>query len=92
MIYREAGTLTVAGQAPMQAERCYHWHSDLSVHFEDGRFFHKVPPSGGDTEHWCAPDTYVGRYDFTCWRTFEVIWRVTGPRKSYQMCSLYTRL
>lgn len=92
LIYRESGVLTVPGQPPMQAERSYHWHHDLSVHFDDGRFFHKVPPAGGATEHWCDPDSYAGRYDFSGWPGFEVTWQVSGPRKSYRMCSLYRRL
>lgn len=91
LIYRETGTLTVAGQLPMRAERCYHWHEGLRVHFDDGRFFHTVPPEGGETTHWCDPDSYHGRYDFTQWPAFEVTWRVTGPQKSYRMHSLYQR-
>jgi len=92
LISHESGTLTVASQPPMQAERTYHWHPDLSVHFDDGRFFHKVPAAGGASEHWCDPDSYRGRYDFSDWPCFRVMWDVTGPRKSYRMQSLYRRL
>jgi hypothetical protein len=76
----------------MLAERRYVWHPDLSVHFDDGRFFHKIPQEGGATDHWCDPDSYEGCYDFSKWPDFGVTWRVTGPRKSYRMHSLYKRL
>lgn len=89
--YRETGTLVLAGQR-MQAERRYLWRPDLSVCFADGRFFHQVPPQGGETAHWCAPDRYEGHYDFTAWPEFRVRWRVTGPRKAYRMTSHYRRL
>jgi hypothetical protein len=91
LIYRETGTLTVTGQPPMQAERRYRWHPDLCVHFDDGRFFHRVPAQGGETDHWCDPDSYHVRYDFSAWPDFEVIWLVSGPRKSYRMFSRYAR-
>mmetsp|Transcript_2571 Transcript_2571/g.4365 ORF Transcript_2571/g.4365 Transcript_2571/m.4365 type:complete len:220 (+) Transcript_2571:108-767(+) len=90
--YVETGTLVMAGTAPMRAERRYHWTGDLSVFFEDGRFFHKVPATGGETHHWCDPDRYHVRYDFSDWPRFAVIWRVDGPRKSYVMTSRFTRL
>lgn len=89
--YLEQGVMQLEGQAAMQAERRYFWSDDLSVFFEDGRFFHTVPAQGGKTEHWCDPDMYKGRYDFTRWPQFEVTWQVTGPRKSYLSQTLYTR-
>lgn len=89
--YRETGQLSLPGTPPMQAEQRYVWHSDLSVYFEDGRFFHKVPATGGQTDHWCDPDTYRGFYDFAGWPAFSVWWEVSGPRKSYSSRSLYSR-
>jgi len=89
LAYVETGTLFLDGTPPMQAERRYHWASDLSVYFDDGRFFHLVPPTGGRTQHWCDPDTYKVDYDFANWPVFTVTWQVRGPRKSYQMTSLY---
>ena len=56
LAYFESGTLALENAPPMQAERRYHWRPDLSVFFEDGRFFHQVPQAGGTTEHWCDPD------------------------------------
>ncbi|AVL51629.1 trigger factor [Roseobacter denitrificans] len=89
--YVEKGLMQIDGQAGMQAERRYFWSGELSVFFEDGRFFHNVPPHGGETEHWCDPDTYKGIYDFTRWPQFEVTWQVTGPKKDYLSKTLYTR-
>ena len=89
--YTEQGTLHVEGAAPMQAERAYIWRPDLSVYFDDGRFFHKVPTQGGRTQHFCDPDTYSGAYDFSDWPQFTVSWDVRGPRKDYRMISLFRR-
>lgn len=87
--YVETGVLTIKDSAPMQAERRYRWAPDLSVFFDDGRFFHKVPAAGGQAVHWCDPDTYTVEYDFAPWPHFRVTWDVRGPRKSYRMVSLY---
>ncbi|WP_297774702.1 DUF6314 family protein [uncultured Roseovarius sp.] len=89
LAYTETGEMRIAGHAPMQVERRYSWDSDLAVSFEDGRFFHHVPPEGGETAHWCDPDQYDGAYDFGNWPEFTVTWRVRGPRKDYRMVTRY---
>lgn len=89
--YTEEGTLHMDGAAPMQATRAYVWTPDMSIYFDDGRFFHQVPAAGGQTRHFCDPDTYVGRYDFDDWPHFTVAWDVRGPRKDYRMISRFTR-
>ena len=89
--YHEAGVLTIEGQSAMQAERQYRWDDDLNVYFDDGRFFHTVPPMGGQTRHWCDPDDYVVAYDFSAWPHWSAQWRVSGPRKNYQMLSAYRK-
>ena len=91
MTYRETGVLTIEGAPPMPSERRYWWAPDLSVYFDDGRFFHRVPALGGDTAHWCDPDQYEVRYTFDLWPEFQVEWQVSGPRKSYRMHSSYSR-
>ena len=91
LMYRETGELAITGQTPMQSTRQYVWHSDLSVFFDDGRFFHQVPAQGGQTGHWCDPDQYDVTYDFTTWPAFQVVWQVKGPRKDYTMISQYAR-
>jgi len=92
MDYHETGQMMMAEQPPMQAERRYFWSDDLSVYFDDGRFFHKVPPSGGAAVHWCDPDQYEGLYDFSDWPAFRVVWQVRGPIKDYRSETDYTRL
>lgn len=89
--YFEDGELQIAERPPMRATRRYRWDDDLRVFFDDGRFFHAVPPHGGTATHFCAPDTYVAIYDFTGWPRFSVEWRVKGPRKDYRMISDYRR-
>ncbi len=89
--YLETGHLSISGHKPFEAERRYFWAPDLSVYFDDGRFFHQVPATGGATGHWCDPDQYDGDYDFTGWPAFKVQWSVKGPRKNYTMVSEYCR-
>jgi hypothetical protein len=89
--YREKGVMTLQGHTPMQAERRYFWAEDLSVFFDDGRFFHTVPAAGGTARHWCDPDDYTVTYDFSGWPRFTVLWRVSGPRKAYLSRTEYTR-
>jgi hypothetical protein len=91
MRYHEIGTLQMENAPAMQAERKYTWTSELDVYFEDGRFFHTVPATGGTSEHWCDPDTYRAIYDFKDWPEFSVKWQVSGPRKAYSMHASYRR-
>lgn len=88
--YLETGQLVVNGHTSFHAEREYLWLPDLSVLFDDGRFFHNVPSNGGEARHWCDPDDYVVSYDFADWPEFTTNWRVKGPRKDYVMVSSYT--
>ncbi|MGK7754529.1 MULTISPECIES: DUF6314 family protein [unclassified Roseovarius] len=91
--YRETGVLTVAGQAPMRAERGYLWRvgvgGGIDVLFEDARFFHSITDSA-EARHWCDPDMYHVAYDFTLWPEWTATWAVRGPRKAYRMVSRYT--
>lgn len=87
-LYTERGSLEMNGQA-FDAERRYVWDDALRVFFDDGRFFHRVPPTGGTAAHWCDPDQYEVRYDFANWPDWEAVWRVRGPRKDYVMTTRY---
>ncbi len=89
--YVERGDLVMPGQGRFQAERRYFWSRDLDVFFDDGRFFHRVPAAGGAARHWCAPDQYDARYDFSGWPDWSCLWHVKGPRKDYRLQSVYTR-
>ncbi len=92
LMQEETGALRIGDGKPVTATRRYLWRPELAVHFDDGRFFHDVPPFGGETAHWCAPDQYDGVYAFPSWTEFRVTWHVAGPRKSYRMESLYRRI
>jgi hypothetical protein len=94
LLYRETGTLRYGDAAPIAAERCYRWQTDgtrISVLFDDGRPFHDFAPGTPHGTHWCDPDSYAVAYDFTRWPDWRATWIVTGPRKNYQMTSLYER-
>ena len=91
--YVETGLLRLDGQAGMTATRVYLWRPDptgIGVFFEDGRPFHSFDfaPSAQAT-HWCDPDDYAVRYDFSQWPHWTAHWVVTGPRKDYVMTSRY---
>ncbi len=96
LAYVEEGALTLGAAAPMTATRRYLWRAAgdaIEIDFEDGRFFHAFPagqPSPA-AEHFCDPDHYSVRYDFTRWPDWRAEWRVTGPRKEYRMSSAYRR-
>ena len=91
----ERGEMRYGDGAPMQAERRYQWAQEglqIAVYFEDGRFFHSFAPSNAPkAEHWCDPDAYHVRYDFTAWPIWRATWRVQGPRKDYEMTTTFTR-
>lgn len=97
LAYRETGTLTFAGAAPMAASRSYLWRDGgagtIDVLFADGRFFHRIDAQEPRPAalHDCAPDTYRVSYDFRPWPRWQAEWRVTGPRKDYAMLSRYVR-
>ncbi|WP_301182904.1 DUF6314 family protein [Roseovarius sp. PS-C2] len=91
LLCEERGVLSVEGQLPLAAHRRYLWRSDLSVWFDDGRYFHQVPGQGGPCGHWCDPDQYDGVYDFSRWPVWRCTWQVRGPRKDYRMVTEYRR-
>ena len=91
LAYHEIGTLVIQRHPPMQSERRYRWDADLNVYFDEGRFFHTVPPLGGKTQHWCDPDDYAVDYDFSAWPNWTADWRVQGPRKNYRMLTGYRK-
>ena len=88
-LYHETGQLKIAGQGAMTAEQRYIWRDDLSVWFDETRFFHNVPVLGGAVGHFCSPDQYDGTYDFSRWPVWSVTWDVSGPRKAYRSVTSY---
>ena len=91
LLYEENGEMSINGGAPMLTSRIHLWSPNLDVHFEDGRAFHAVPASGGQAEHWCAPDMYKVAYEFAQWPIWHSVWDVSGPNKAYTMETTYTR-
>ncbi|GHF50816.1 DUF6314 family protein [Seohaeicola zhoushanensis] len=95
LVYDETVELQLADGQRLNGTRRYLWRADpaggIAVHFADGRLFHRIAPGGVTSEdrHDCAPDLYVGAYDFTAWPMFRVVWQVRGPRKDYRMETLY---
>lgn len=92
--YYETGEIVLPGAAPMRAERAYLWHAEgaeIVVRFADGRAFHRFTPAQPEAAHWCDPDDYRVRYDFSAWPAWVAEWQVKGPRKDYRMISRYDR-
>lgn len=94
LLLTETGTLTI-GSTSFSAERRYEWRAEgegIAVYFDDGRFFHAFTLEGhAAAAHWCDPDQYDVRYDFSRWPEWSATWRVKGPRKDYEMHSHYIR-
>ena len=95
--YAETGRMTFPNGPSFQSERRYLWAADgarIRVCFEDGRAFHDFDPEqgGAATEHLCGDDMYRGGYDFSDWPRWTLTWSVSGPRKDYTSCSMFTPL
>ena len=96
-IYAEAGKMTFPNGQTFQSERSYLWAHDgalVRVCFEDGRAFHDFDPvaGGAASEHLCGQDMYRGGYEFGDWPRWSLTWAVSGPRKDYTSCSMFTPL
>ena len=92
--YREEGLLFPGAAPPMAAERQYLWSEAggrIRVAFADGSPFHDFAPADPAATHFCAPDRYAVRYDFSRWPGWTAEWTVSGPRKDYTMISRYQR-
>ena len=95
LIWCETGTLCLEGVPPVTATRRYLWREGpdgtIGVFFDDGRPFHSFRPDGRpEAAHWCDPDSYDARYDFTRWPDWEAVWTVRGPRKDYTSHTRYS--
>ena len=90
----EAGILHFADAPPMQAHRSYLWRVEgagLAVFFDDGRPFHRLGPGLLSDRHYCDPDIYDVRYDFSQWPLWTQSWQVQGPRKDMSILSQFQR-
>lgn len=91
--YSEIGKLILDGSPQMTAERSYIWRPDATgfdIFFNDERFFHRLElGTNPQAAHWCDPDQYDVRYDFSDWPNWSCVWNVRGPKKNYRMKSAY---
>ena len=104
--YSESGQMrhvpTRGRQVILSVQQRYLWSpgpcrsgaDGIAVRFDDGRPFHDLTLGGQTSEavHDCAPDRYVLHHDFAAWPDWQVICRVTGPRKDYTMRTRYRRI
>jgi hypothetical protein len=95
--YEEQGVLRFGTYLGEVTARYRFMESELgamSVHFADGRLFHRLDFSSGvaDVAHDCAPDQYLGRYRALGPDSWTLAWRVRGPRKDMLIGTRYARM
>lgn len=98
LLYREHGTLTF-GAHRGSAEQAYRFefptgNGRAAVHFQDGRAFHELDLSEGETSvsHECGRDLYEGRFAALDDERWHSAWTITGRRKDLSIVTLYTRM
>ncbi|GAA1907299.1 DUF6314 family protein [Streptantibioticus ferralitis] len=64
------------------------------VRFPDGRPFHHLDLRTGrwQAHHPCAADAYRAEFTVTGADRWQVVWKVTGPRKDLLMITIHDRL
>jgi hypothetical protein len=64
-----------------------------SVRFSDRRLFHDLDLSAGlqRVQHSCDPDRYDGLFVAVGPTEWWSMWKVAGPRKDYELTTIYTR-
>lgn len=94
-LYHESGVVTASDGRTLHAERAYLWQQGtdgkIDVLFDDNRYFHTFSAVEPTAKHLCGDDHYVVTYRFDDWPCWQSTWQVNGPRKDYQMSSLYRR-
>jgi hypothetical protein len=95
--YEETGQMVLPDGQALLSTRRYRWDATLEgvdVHFDDGRFFHRIDlvHSAPQDRHFCDLDDYAVSYKFTQWPIWTSLWKVKGPRKDYEMHSSYRKL
>lgn len=97
LLYEETGTLILGGHRG-QAEQTYRYdfpdgNRRALVRFGDGRPFHDLDLSSGqDRKHYrCPPDLYEGVFVALGPAAWKTEWKVTGPRKDYDLVTMYSR-
>lgn len=97
LLYKERGTLTF-GQHRGTAEQTYLFEfaegdARATVRFRDGRPFYALDLRDGRdrARHDCDPDLYEGLFIALGPAGWRSEWKVTGPRKDYDLVTTYSR-
>lgn len=97
LLYEEHGTLTF-GEHHGRAEQSYLYEFPegdrrASVRFRDGRAFYELDLSRGQdhVRHVCGTDVYDGVFIALSSTAWQSEWKVSGPRKAYDLLTTYTR-
>lgn len=61
----------------------------LQVYFPDGRLFYEISGSNASISHQCNQDHYAGLLIYLDSHSWRQSWDVRGPKKSYQMNTIY---
>jgi hypothetical protein len=92
----EQGLLRLDGREAMASQRYALTFRGVmvQVHFRSGSFFHEFElcTSGYTAIYHCGEDQYVGRYRVLDPDVWSLTWCVRGPRKEYDMRTLYRRV
>jgi len=97
LLYEEHGTLTFGGHCGRAEQRYLYEFPEgeghASVRFRDGRAFHDLDLSAGEyrVRHACHADLYDGAFTAVSTSAWQSEWKVTGPRKNYELMTAYTR-
>jgi hypothetical protein len=94
--FSEQGLLRLDRREAVASQRyAFTFHGPVvRVHFRDGSFFHEfeLRASGYTAIYHCGPDQYVARYRVLDPDVWSLTWCVRGPRKDYDMRTLYRRV
>ena len=93
-LYKEEGAYTQKNQEiPFQNTYLYEVKTpqECRVLFPDGRLFYEISSQSQEIEHLCGEDKYQGHFEALTPNQWQLFWRVTGPRKSYEIQTFYQR-
>lgn len=96
--YRESGKMVLSSEKVLSFYKDYfvrRFENKISVYFDpDGkRLFHEVESqdeSRAQGLHHCLQDVYRVRYSFDSTQSWKTFCQVKGPKKDYQIESVYT--
>lgn len=92
--YKEEGVYTRESQdIPFENTYLYELISpqQCRVLFPDGRLFYELSNVYQEIQHLCGEDKYGGQFEVRGLYRWQLSWQVTGPRKSYEIHTVYRR-